>query len=242
MRRFRLLYVIPALALLVAVMAPLITGARTLYLRDVLTSHYPLKVAQAELLRRGELPLIDPYRAGGQPLLGNPNVVPLYPDNLLYLLASPLWALNAHFWLHLLLAPLAGAWLGRAWGLRRPAAWAVGVCYAASGFMLSLFNLYNLVAGAALAPAFVAACLDAWSSPRRRAWVPAGLLWALLVAAGDPLFALLSLALAASAVVVRYRSRPGSPVALTAALACGTALMAPMWVELLRILPLSFRG
>ncbi|MCP3958620.1 MAG: hypothetical protein GY719_12275 [bacterium] len=247
MRRFPLLYVAPTLLLLALAVSPLIRGSGTLYTRDVLSAHYPMKVAHAEALRAGELPLIDPYRAGGQPLLGNPNALPLYPDNVLYLVASPLWALNAHFWLHLLLAPLAFYWLGRAWGLSRPAAWAGGVCYVASGFFLSLLNLYNLVAGAALAPAFVAAWLDATRDDRRRwlGFAGAGALWGLLLLAGDPLFAALGLLLALSAVLVRGWSAGSLKPHLLpglAALACGTLLAAPMLIELARILPLSYRG
>ena len=243
MRRFGLLYVAPTLLLLTAAMLPLVLGTRTLYVRDVLTSHYPLKASQAESLRRGELPLIDRYRAGGQPLVGNPNAVPLYPDNALYLVASPLWALNAHFWLHLLIAPAACFWLGRAWGLSRPAAWAAGVCYAGSGFLFSQLNLYNLVAGAALAPAFLAACLVAWDGARQRlASVAVGLLWALLLLAGDPFFAALSLVLAATAGFTRHHRRPQEPLLLVAAVVLGSALAAPMLVEFLRILPLSYRG
>ena len=241
MRRFGLLYVVPTLAILLAVAWPLVSGRETLYLRDVLTSHYPLKAAQAAALRQGELPLVDVYRAGGQPMLGNPNVLPLYPDNALFLAASPIWALNAHFWIHLLIAPAAGYWLGRSWRLSRPAAWAAGVTYSASGFLLSLFNLYNLIAGAALAPAFVAACLDAWNGAGRR-WAAMALLWALLLTAGDPLFACLALAAALSAGALRERARPRRPLRLAAALACGAALAAPMIVEFWRILPLSLRG
>ncbi|MEM7587841.1 MAG: hypothetical protein AAF560_30915, partial [Acidobacteriota bacterium] len=248
--RFLLLYAAPTLVLLALAVWPLMRGAETLTMRDVLTSHYPLKSSQAEALRQGEIPLVDPYRGGGQPLLGNPNALPLYPSNLLYLVGSPLWALNAHFWLHLLLAPLAFFWLGRAWGLSRAAAWAGGVCYVSSGFFLSLLNLYNLVAGAALAPAFIAASLDAWhrdhsTSRARRSLALAGLLFGLLILAGDPMFALIALALAVTAVAARradsasWRQRvPAS----TLVLVCGALLAAPMVVELLRILPLSYRG
>ncbi len=244
--RFRWLYVTPTLLLLVLAVWPLIRGTGTLYTRDVLTSHYPLKASQAEALRGGELPLIDLYRAGGQPLLGNPNALPLYPDNLLYLVASPMWALNAHFWLHLLLAPAAFYWLGRAWGLSRGASWAGGVCYAASGFFLSLLNLYNLVAGAALAPAFIAACLDARGRDHkmgRRAALVGGL-WALLLLAGDPMFAALTLVLAIGAVIARG-AQPAPRAAalhLGGAMVCGTLITAPMLIEFARILPLSYRG
>ncbi len=242
MRRFSLFYAVPVLLLAGAVLWPLMTGEATLFQRDVMTAHYPMKASQAAALSRGEVPLVDLARAGGQPLLGNPNGLPLYPSHLLDLVASPLWALNAHFWLHLLLAPVAFFWLGRAWGLGRPAALAGGVFYGASGFMLSLLNLYNLVAGAALAPAFIAAVLDAWTRERRRPWVVAAALWALLILAGDPLFAVLAFVMALGAALSRHPRRPeNAPVAAVALLA-GSALTLPMVVEFLRILPLSFRG
>lgn len=159
-------HVLPTLVLLVVAVWPLISGERTLYLRDVANTHLPAKWSQAEAMREGRLPILDPLRDGGQPALGNPNTVPLYPDNLLYLVAPTLWAFNAHFWLHLLLAPWAFWWLGRVWGLSSRAAWAAGACYAASGFFLSSLNLYNLVAGYALAPALVAAALRLASTLR----------------------------------------------------------------------------
>lgn len=245
-------------------MAPLMLGQGTLYHRDVLSSHWPMKAAQASLMQDGELPLIDPYRSAGQPLVGNLNAVPLYPDNLLYLSASPLWALNAHFWIHLLLAPWAVFWLSRCWGLGRRAAWAAGLCYATSGFFFSLFNLYNLIAGAALVPAFIAAALGLARRPRQRwRWLAVAGLWALLILAGDPLFALLGGLMAWTAVLARRppgdpgeASTPTGGAAPTAAwrrliaaswplalaVLVGTLLAAPQWVELWRILPLSFRG
>ena len=70
-------------------------------------------------LRHGELPELDLHRGGGQPLLGNPNGAPFYPTNALYLVASPLWALNAHLWIHFLIAPWSFAWLMRRLGCGR---------------------------------------------------------------------------------------------------------------------------
>ncbi len=240
---FRLLYVLPALLLLISVLLPLMLGTETLYSRDVLTAHYGLKAAQARLMQAGELPLVDPYRAGGQPLVGNLNSLPLYPTNLLYLLASPLWALNAHFWLHLLLAPFGVYWLGRAWGLGRPASWAAGVAYGGSGYMLSQMNLYNLVAGTALAPAFAALFLRSWHQ-HRRGWRLAvlGLLWTLLILAGDPLLAILALVLGLSAGLAKHRSLPRRPQLVAASLVLGSLVALPQIVETLRILPLSYRG
>ena len=50
MQRFHLLYVAPTVLLLALATWPLISGDETLYIRDVLTGHYPMKVAQAEAL------------------------------------------------------------------------------------------------------------------------------------------------------------------------------------------------
>ena len=245
-----LLYAGPLLLLLVLFIAlPLARGTHTLVLRDILNSHMPMKWSQARALQSGYFPVIDPYRAGGQPLAGNPNAVPFYPDNVLYLMGSPFWALNAHFWIHLLLAPLAFFWMARSWGLRREAAWAAAVCYTVSGFFLSHLNFYNLIGGAVLMPALVAACVSFATPGRRRGFLAPviALLWALLIFAGDPLLGLLAFVAAVSGLVTVWKEgwRPRAWPALgllVAAFACGTLIALPQIVEFLRILPLSFRG
>ncbi|MEO1085804.1 MAG: hypothetical protein AAFY88_16315, partial [Acidobacteriota bacterium] len=248
MRRFSLLLILPTLGILALSSLPMIDGSGTLYYRDFLTSHLPLKAGHAHLLNDGHLlPTIDPYRSGGQPLLGNPNALPLYPTNLLFLVASPLWAMNAHIWLHWLLAPFGLFWLGRAFGLSRPSAWAAGAIYATCGYFLSLFNLYNLIAAATWTPALVAACLEARRGRPGR-WPMAGLLWALIVLGGDPLYAALAAGLALSTLLLKGpEDAPSKPwpqvgLRLTAALGLGLAVASPMIVEMLRILPASFRG
>jgi len=251
-RRIFLLYGLPLLILLVWVALPLIRGTETLYLRDVLNTHFPMKQAQAEAWRHGWFPVIDPYRAGGQPLSGNPNAVPFYPTNLLYLKGSTFWALNAHFWVHLLLAPFAFFWMARSWGLAREPAWAAALCYVVSGFYLSHLSFYNLIAAATLAPAFIAACLD-FAAGRRRRWMAPliALLWALLLLGGDPLMAALAGLLGGTALLATWgsgwrarRERPGwgEPLLFAATIGVGTLLAWPQISEFLRILPLSFRG
>lgn len=249
-RVFVLFYVVPLVLLLVWISLPLIRGTETLYLRDVLNTHFPMKQAQAEAWRHGFCPVIDPYRAGGQPLSGNPNAVPFYPTNLLYLVGSAFWALNAHFWVHLLLAPFALFWMARSWGLAREPAWAAALCYVVSGFFLSHMSFYNLIAAATLAPAFVAACLD-FAAGRRPRWTPPllALLWALLLLGGDPLMSALAGLLGGTALLTAWGAdwrthRPGwaAPLRFAAAIGAGTLLAWPQISEFLRILPHSFRG
>jgi hypothetical protein len=247
-RRFLLLFPLAGTLVLAAAVLPLVTGAETLFLRDVFGTHLPLQASVAQALEDGRVPLVDPYRAGGQPLAGNPNALTFYPTTLLHLAAPLLWAFNAHYWLHLLLAPFAAYWLGRAWGLDRTAAWACGATYAASGWFLSHLAFYNLLVTATLAPALAAAALDAVAGRRpRRSAAAFGLLWALLLLAGEPLMLALSLGLSAAAVLAavprqRWRGARRPVLLLALAAAVGTLAALPQVVELLRILPASQRG
>lgn len=233
----------PACLVLLVACWPLLSGERTLFLRDVFNVHLGFKAAQVQA--EGDAPLVAEAIAGGQPLAGNPNAVPFYPTNVLFRIAPILWAFNAHFWIHLLLAPWAMFWLARAWGLSPPAAWGAGVFYGTSGFFLSHLSFYNLVAGAALAPALIAAVLGFQERPGRRRAVLVALLWAASVLAGEPLMAGVALGLALLAALCRggraaFRPRP--LLGFGSALLCGTLLAAPLIVEVLRVLPLSFRG
>ncbi|MEE8137331.1 MAG: hypothetical protein V3T81_00420 [Thermoanaerobaculia bacterium] len=242
-RRFLLLFVLPTVGLLLVAVAPLVRGTKTLFLRDVFNTHLEMKWTQAQAMKQGYLPLVDPHRSGGQPHLGNPNTVPLYPTNVLYLVASPFWALNAHFWIHWLLAPFAMFWLARAWGLGREGAWAAGVCYAASGYFVSNLNLYNLVAGVTWSPALAAAMLHLTAGPARGTLLAAtAVVWALLLLGGDPMTALAGLGIGVLAVFFRRGLRGARWGPCAAALGFGTLLAAPQWVDFLRILSFSFRG
>lgn len=235
-------YVVPTLVLLLLAVWPLVAGLETLFFRDVFNTHLEMKWWQNEAMSEGFVPLVDPYRSGGQAHLGNPNTVALYPTNLLFRLAPFLWAFNAHFWIHLLLAPVGMFWLGRRLGVGTRGAWAAGVFYGASGYFLSNLNLYNLVAAAMLIPAFAASVLALCSTSRRR-WrlaVAAGL-WCLLLLAGDPMTAAIGLGIAVSALGVAPPSGRALP-RLALALGAGTLLAAPLLVEFVRILGLSFRG
>jgi len=201
-----------------------------------------MRIALGEALRAIEFPLVDPLRAGGQALAGNPNAVPFYPDNLLLLVGSTLWQLNFHFALHWLIA-LAGAfWLARAWGLGAEGSIACAVAWAYSGFWYSQLNLYNAVAVVALTPALWASLLEAGRvGARRRGLLVTGVVWALMLLGGDPTLAAIGLGAGFVIVVGRYGATT-LWARLAAAILLGSLVALPQIVETLRILPDSMRG
>jgi hypothetical protein len=258
-RRFALGWMAPPLLVAALVLLPVILGQRAFFLRDVFSVHLEMRWALAEGLAEGALPLVDPYRGGGQPLAGNPNAVALYPTALAHLALPFFAAFNVHLWLHLLLAPFALFWLARELGLERRAAWVAGVAWGTSGFVVSQLAFFNLLAGVVLAPALAAAAVRA--ARRRREGLPAGralaataLLWALELLAGDPQTAAAA-GLAAAVLALAElpwrrggahpaprRGRAATVGLLAAAVAAGTLLALPQLVQLLAILPASGRA
>lgn len=231
----------PTLVLVLLHIAPLVTGARTLIIRDVLNTHATLRLPLADALRAGEMPLIDPLRSGGQPLAGNANVLAFYPDNVLLLIGSNVWQLNVHFALHWLLAFASAWWLGRAWGLGPVGSAGGAVVYALSGFWLSQMNFYNAVAPVALAPALWAALLRSGEPDgRRHGLATVALIWTLMVLGGDPIVAVIALAGGLIVALARHGRRlPAGRLLIAFGLGCLVA--APQIVETLRILPFSYR-
>ena len=119
---------------------PLLSGERTLILRDVFTTHLHLKAYGAAALAHGSIPAFNPTWAGGQPFAGNPNALAFYPGNLLYLVL-PFWsAFNAHYVLHWLLAFVAFRKLARELEQSPIAATLAALTYSASGYVLSCLS------------------------------------------------------------------------------------------------------
>jgi hypothetical protein len=230
-----LLALLLALGTLLAL--PLATGERSLVLRDVLTSHLPLKWFGAAELAAGRIPATHPAWALGQPFRGDPNALAYYPGNLLYL-ALPFWsAFNLHYLLHCLLALVGMRRLARELGQGEWAALAAGCTYAGSGYLISALTFYNLLAVAAWAPWLLAGL----ARRSRRGTLAAGVAGGLILLAGEPVSAAL---LAPLALVVAVRRRGlGAGVAATASAGALAVLLAlPQLVSTLLVLPATYRG
>ena len=187
--RFVLWLGLALIAIWLVVALPTAVGERTLYLRDVLGLHLPLKSFGAEQLREGRIPVFNPSWAMGQPFRGNPNALPLYPGNLLYLVL-PFWsAFNLHYMLHWLLAFFTMRGLAREFGRSREACFVAGLTYAGSGWFLSTMTFYNLVVVAAWWPLAMTGALRGG----RKGTALGGLAYGMALLGGEPWSALLAM-------------------------------------------------
>lgn len=231
------LVALAALALWLWATVPLALGQRTLYFRDVFTTHMPLKAFGATELRQGRIPAFNPTWGLGQAFRGNPNVLPFYPGNVLYLVL-PFWiAFNLHYALHWLLAALGMAALARALGQGKPAALVAGLTYGASGWILTGLSFYNLLAVSAWWP-FV---LLGAARGGRRGVALGGLACGLALLGGEPVTAALGLVPLLLVAVQSHGPRRGF---LTSAAigATGLLISLPQIVATARILGFTSRG
>ncbi len=183
---------------------------------DGVIFNIPIRVAVANLIRGGHLPLWNPYIFSGMPLFGAAQAGVLFPLNWFYLAFSPAVATNLMMLSTYMLAAL-GAYLYA----RRSGQGEVGVGGAAltsivwqcSGFLVGQIGHTNILHTAALLPWLLWA-IDGYGSTGKRS---RGLLLAVLVAvqvfAGHQQTFAYALLVAAAYAVVRWRvSNPSSPI------------------------------
>ena len=237
--RDRSLLLVAALALLLwlGFTLPLTTGSRTLYMRDVFTTHLPAKAFGAAQLRHGSIPAFDPNWGLGMPFRGNPGILPLYPGNLLYLVL-PFWiAFNLHFALHWLLAALGMALLARRLGQSGAGALVAALTYAGSGWMFSLLSFANILAVAAWWPFGLAGAVQGG----RRGIALGGSACGLALLGGEPITTTLSLVPLLVVAWIRHGFRRGIFTCFLTGL-LGLVVALPQIVASARIVSFSIRG
>ena len=176
---------------------PVLGGAHRLIARDLQVYAAPMKHYLRERLLAGELPLWNPWLGAGLPSLADPANQTLYPLNALILLAGDSASgLSGFILAHALLAPLAFLVLARSLRVGPGAALAGALLYGASGYVLSMLENVNYMAGAVWVPVLIAALRSAIEQRSVRRLTLAGLALSMLILAGDPLAAVAGLAAA----------------------------------------------
>jgi hypothetical protein len=235
-RRGLVLVASAALLLWLWVTLPLAFGQQTFYFRDVLTTHLPWKAFGASALHQGSIPAVNPGWALGQPFRGNPNVLPFYPGNLLYLLL-PFWsAFNLHYALHWLLAGVAMAALARTLGQAPASAFAAGLTYAGSGWILSCLTFYNLLAVSAWWPLVLLGAVRGG----RRGIAIGGIACGMALLGGEPVITTLGIVPLLLSACDRHGLRRGISIVLRVG-ATGLLIALPQIVASARILGFTSR-
>lgn len=118
---------------------------------DVVSFIYPTQILSVEMLKRGELPLWNPYILAGTPLFANFQTASFSPTVILYFLLNTTTAWSIQIMLQHVLAALFVYLLLRFWHLTQAASVIGGIIYAFSGFNL-IWSQWN---GHTLSAAFI---------------------------------------------------------------------------------------
>jgi hypothetical protein len=173
-------------AMLAAFFGKVLFGGGQFAFRDAATLYYPLYARVHQEWAAGRLPLWEPGKDGGTPMLGDPVAAVLYPGQILFAFVPYPWGIRLYTVAHEVLAFGTMVVVMRSWGVSAPGATLASLCYAFGGPVVSnYFNIIYLVGAAWLPLGFHAT--DRWLRLGRRwALVELALVLAMQVLGGDP--------------------------------------------------------
>ncbi len=202
---------------------------------------WPVNKLIGDMYRRGELPLWNPYQAAGTPLAANYSTRAFFPYQILEDI-SPVWTWDffilgrlviAGFFTYLFLTRLglgfSGAFLG-------------GLLYMFSGVFTWFINLEQMANVAMMVPVLMYSIEGLVQKRGRRELALLGLVFGLLLLAGQPEVALYAILLGSCYLVLRvfslYSIREGLLLCLkyAGAFTAGLALSAPLILPFLEFL------
>lgn len=201
---------------------------------DNFTTYAPLRLEVGRQWSDGRIPVWNPYKRAGAPLLGDSVSAALYPPNLLFAATreeSSLWTLDVLAALHHLLAGGAAYVFLRTLRLGRLPAVMGSLVYSLGGFCALVTARWIALQNALAWAPLVLACLERTRRPRRL-WLWAGigaLLYAIQLLAGYPEFSFYTGLLCVSyalMMILREPERWYRPVAAVLAIGVGGVLLA----------------
>lgn len=119
---------------------------------DGMLFNVPLRVATAQLLRSGQLPLWNPYIFSGMPLLASAQGGLLFPLNWFYLVFSPVVATDLMVISAYMVAALGAYLYARRTGASIAGAVATSLIWPWGGFLIGQISHINIVHTAAMLP------------------------------------------------------------------------------------------
>ncbi|HVS21342.1 MAG TPA: YfhO family protein [Pyrinomonadaceae bacterium] len=119
---------------------------------DGIIFNVPLRVAAAQIMKSGHLPLWNPYIFSGMPLLASAQGGLLFPLNWFYLVFSPAVATNAMVVSSYIVAALGAYLYARRTGASIAGAMTTSLIWQWSGFLVGQISHINIVQTAAMLP------------------------------------------------------------------------------------------
>lgn len=232
-----------AFALLVAVVyADPLFAPRSFTGRDLIPYGFPTEKATHDAWSRGRLPVWNSDVSGGRPLMPNPNTGVLYPLRPLLARFSFPAAMRLMPVLHWILAGWGMLVLVRSLGGSNAAGWVAAGTYAFSGVLVSEVFYLPLQAGAALQPWALWALVRPAGFGRKALGL--GVVYGLMLLAGDAIAVGLALLAAALWVVLELRgpARRAAATAAAAGLVLGILVAAPQLCATAGLVPETRRA
>ena len=119
---------------------------------DGMLFNVPLRVATAQIIWSGHVPLWNPYIFGGMPLLASAQGGLLFPPNWFYLIFSPAVATNLMVISVYMIAALGAYLFARRTGASIAGAAVTSIVWQSGGFLLAQISHINIVHTAAILP------------------------------------------------------------------------------------------
>jgi hypothetical protein len=224
---------------------PAVRGRIVISPDDGVIFNVPLRVAAANLIRAGHLPLWNPYIFSGMPLHGAAQAGLLFPLNWFYLISSPQVATNLMMLATYMVAALGAYLYARRAGADITGAIATGFIWQFSAFLVEQVGHTNILQTAAMLPWLLWAVEGYIANGARRRGVLLAVLVAILVFAGHQQTCAYALLLTAAYSIVLVRASKhtrSSYLRPLAMLAFGLALAAVQILPTLELLRNSLRA
>ncbi len=168
--------------------APAVFYGQTFYFHDVSINYTPPNAFNTRTMLQGELPLWNPYLAGGHPVTAETELSSLYPLNLILLL--PLSIATTHTWYIVIHYMLAGVFtyllVRRGLVLGPVPSLMAGLTFTYSGTMISQLTHISLISTLAWMPLILLLYIRALDKSRILYAVGAGLVMALQISKSHP--------------------------------------------------------
>jgi hypothetical protein len=194
---------------------------------------WPVNKLVGDIYRTGSLPLWNPYQAAGTPLAADYSTRAFFPYQIFEDL-SPVWMWDFFILGRLLVAGFFSYLFLSRIGLSFPAALLGGIFYMFSGTMVWFINLEQMTNGAMMLPVLLYSLEVTARRPARTQIAISGIVFALVLLAGQPEVALYILLLGTSYFIFRalhlYKWKKFVSLTMKFALifAVGIALAAPL--------------